>query len=414
MPRNRLLFVDDEPLVLHGLRRALRAMGEEWEMSFVESGEEALEVLAREPFDAVITDMRMPRMNGAQLLEKVKLRHPAVVRIVLSGQSSREEVLRSIGPTHQYLSKPCDPQELRLRLTQAFAMRDRLQNPAIPAVVSGLHSVPSLPALYQEVLAEIQAEDASLNRIATVIAKDAGMTAKILQVANSAFMGIRYNVSSPVQAVSLIGIEMVRSLVLFVHVFSQFEGHEGITSFWTGLWQHSMSVACLAQRIAVCEKSPKPLVDESFTAGLLHDIGKLVLLARLPKEYAAIVAGLARNPVPLPDAEQQVFGCTHADLGAYLLSIWGHPHPLIQAVAYHDRPAESADRKFSSLTAVHVADALISAGNSSLIIQDTQLDESYLSVLGLSARESIWRELHAECAKQVADAVTGKAASAQE
>jgi len=394
-PRNsRLLFVDDESLVLQGLQRTLRCMREQWDMTFVESGEQALHALASAPYDAIITDMRMPRMDGAQLLEHVKQNYPEVVRIVLSGQASQEAILRSISPAHQYLSKPCDPKELKLRLAQAFVMRDLLQNSAVRAVVSGLKSIPSLPGLYHEIVAELASEDASLAKVATIVSKDAGMTAKILQLANSAFIGVRCEVTNPIQAVSLIGTEMVRALVLSVHVFSQFEDQPGTASYWTTLWEHSTAVACLARRIAVSEKCAKTLAEESFTAGLLHDIGKLVLLAQMPEQYAELLRSIATKPAALAAAERQRFGCTHAELGAYLMSIWGLPHPLIHAVVFHDHPADGMDHRFSSLTAVHGADAVASLANGSLIVQDVTWDEGYLEPIGLSGRQSAWRALY--------------------
>lgn len=388
-----LLFVDDEPLVLQGLRRTLHSMRDEWEMTFVESADQALEALSRQPYDAIITDMRMPGKDGAELLDEVKDRYPEMVRMVLSGQANREVVLRSIGPTHQYISKPCDPQELKLRLAQAFAMRDLLRNTAIRALVAGLKSIPSLPGLYHEILNELRSDDASLDKIARIISRDVGMTAKILQLANSAFMGVRYVISSPTQAVALIGTDMVRALVLSVHVFSQFEGHEAVSSYWNTLWEHSVATASLSQRIAMGEKCPKSLAEESFTAGLLHEIGKLVLLAQMPDEYNRVLQKLTDNVASVVAAEQQEFGCTHADLGAYLMSIWGLPHPLIHAVAYHDRPSTSVEKAFSSLTAVHAADAIISSASRCAILQDVQLDETYLDHLHLTARLPSWRGL---------------------
>ncbi len=199
----RLLFVDDEAMVLSGLRRALHGMRQEWNMEFVESGAAALQALDQERYDAIISDMRMPVMDGAQLLEQVKQRHPDVVRVVLSGQSSREAIFRSIAPAHQFLSKPCDPQELVTRLGQAFAMRDLLSNESLKTVVSGLRSIPSLPRLYEELTTVLQREDPSLGQIERIIAKDVGMAAKILQLANSAFIGSRGRVSSLIQALSL-------------------------------------------------------------------------------------------------------------------------------------------------------------------------------------------------------------------
>ena len=395
--RQRLLFVDDEPLVLQGLRRALHSMREEWETSFVTSGAEALQALSREPYDAIITDMRMPGMDGAQLLEEVKRRHPEVVRVVLSGQSSREAVLRSVGPTHQYLSKPCDPQELKLRLAQAFGTRDLLKNSAVKAVVSGLKSIPSLPVFYDQLMRELKSDDVSVSRIAAIISKDVGMTAKILQLANSAFIGLRCHVSNPTQAVGMIGTDMVRALVLSIHIFSQFEGQPALAASFTTIWEHSIQVASLAQRIATSEKCSKQVIDESFTAGLLHDLGKAILLAEMPKPYCCILERIAATPQTEPRlVERENLGCTHADVGAYLMGIWGLPSPLLQAVAFHDHPSDSGEKGFSPLIAVHSADAIASAADSSPISQDIQLDDGYLAELGLQEKQSVWRGFYEE------------------
>jgi len=395
--RKRLLFVDDEPLVLAGLRRAMHSMREEWDPNFVTSGAEALQALDSEPYDAVVTDMRMPGMDGAQLLEEVKRLHPEIIRMVLSGQSSREAVLRSISPAHQYLAKPCDPQELKLRLAQAFGTRELLDNSALRAVVSGLKSIPSLPAFYDELRMELESDDCSVNKVAAIISKDVGITAKILQLANSAFIGLRCHVSNPTQAVCMIGTEMVRALVLSIHIFSQFEGRQLLGASWTTLWEHSIQVASLAQRIAASEKCSKLIIDESFTAGLLHDAGKVVLLAEMPKPYCSILERIAATPQTEPRlVERESLGCTHADVGAYLMGIWGLPAPLLQAVAFHDHPSDSLEKRFSSLTAVHSADAIASAADSSHLSQDIQLDLSYLAGLGLQDKPSVWRGFHEE------------------
>ena len=390
--RRRLLFVDDEVLVLQGLKRSLHSMRAQWDMNFVGSGPEALQALAREAYDAIITDMRMPIMDGAQLLETVKEKYPEMVRMVLSGQATREAMLRSLGPVHQYVSKPCDPQELKSRLAQAFVMRDLLKNSNVRALISGLKSIPSLPALYNEIQAELQSENASLKKVAEIVSKDAGMTAKILQLANSAFIGTRYSVSNPTQAITLIGTEMVRALVLSVHVFSRFRDPSAAEC--AILWEHGIAVASLAQRMATSEKCAKSVVDECSTAGILHEIGKLVLFAEMPKQYAEVLASITDKSGGLTAAERERFGCTHAELGAYLMSIWGLPHSLIHAVAYHDCPSKSVEDCFSSLTIIHAADALVSSANPAPILQDVPLDESYINALGLSERIPVWRELH--------------------
>jgi YesN/AraC family two-component response regulator len=196
MSAKRLLFVDDDRMVLAGLRRALHEMRDVWEIDFAANGQEALEAIAASHFDAVITDMRMPGMDGAELLERIKEYHPEIIRIVLSGQSEKDAMLRSIAPAHQYLAKPCDLRELKLRLTQAFASRDLVRNRLIAAAVARLRSIPSLPTIYNELTAALRSDYTSMAQIEDIVARDVGMAAKILQLANSAFIGVHGQVQS--------------------------------------------------------------------------------------------------------------------------------------------------------------------------------------------------------------------------
>jgi HD-like signal output (HDOD) protein len=330
----------------------------------------------------------MPKMDGAQLLDKVKLMHPDVIRVVLSGQSSRAAVLRSIAPAHQFLSKPCDPQELMVRLGQAFAMRDLLSNEALKTTISRLRSVPSLPSIYGELMEALRKEDPPISQLAKIIAKDVGMAAKILQLANSAFIGARGRVSNLLQAVSMIGTETVRTLVLSVHVFSHFDDNSEIAPFLQPLWEHSVGSAAVAQKISIAENAPKTVVEESFTAGLLHDVGKIVLMAEMPENYLSI---LREDRGDICEHEKDQLGCTHSQVGAYLMSIWGLPVPLVRAVAFHHNPSEAGEEKFSSLTAVHAADALTNAIDPCPANHDGELDRKYLEALGLWQRVDTWR-----------------------
>jgi HD-like signal output (HDOD) protein len=390
MPK-RLLFVDDDPMVLDGLRRALHCMRREWEMEFVNGGAAALATLDRNAFDAVITDMRMPLMDGAQLLEQVKERHSDVVRIVLSGQSQNDSLLRSIGPAHQYLSKPCDLQELKMRLSTAFAMRDLLSNQALATIVSSLRSVPSLPLLYNELTAALASENTSLSEIEQIISKDMGMAAKILQLANSAMVGARSHVSSLSHALSLIGAEIIRSMMLSIHVFSQFDGHSSVAAYLPSLWDHSMISATLAQRIAAAETGSKSMAEESFTTGLLHDVGKIILLAELPQQYRRVVEQMDGVPRSIRALELECVGCTHEQLGAYLMCVWGLPESIVKAVELHNQPPEAEGTEFSPLTAVHCADALASAADPAPMNHDLVLDMDYVQRMGLLGKEARWR-----------------------
>jgi HD-like signal output (HDOD) protein len=396
---SHLLFVDDEPMVLDGIRRALHCMRSEWDMQFVTSAAEALAALKLKNFDAIITDMRMPVMDGAQLLEQVKEFHPDLVRIVLSGQCSKEAILRTIAPAHQILSKPCDLQELKARLSQAFVTRGLLRNPALASIVARLRSIPSLPTLYTELTVALRDENTSLLQIEQIVSKDVGMAAKILQLANSAFMGAHgRRVSSLRDAMSLIGAETVRSLTLSIHVFSQFDRKSAVAQYLPCIWDHSVAVASLAQRIAATETRNKLMAEESFTTGLLHDVGKIVLLAEMPKDYLQALQHLNTDNRSIRDLEIEFTGCPHEQVGAYLMSIWGLPESIVQAVEYHHRPIESGQTTFSPLTALHCADAIASATDKSPMNRDIELNRDYLQTLGLLEKEGAWRALGEDCA----------------
>jgi putative nucleotidyltransferase with HDIG domain len=388
----RLLFVDDEPLVLQGLRRSLRGTSPTWSTDFANSGAEALQKMADTPFDVVVTDMRMPGMDGGELLREVEKRHPDTLRIVLSGQSSREALLRLLGPSHQYLSKPCDMRELKARIDSAFMLRELRGNSAVKQLVSHLNSIPSLPALYDEMMAELQSPDPSSTKVATIIAQDAGMTAKVLQLANSALLGLHSHISNAQQAVLLIGLEMMRSLVLSVHIFSHFEDDRMSGLDLVEVWQHSLKTANIAQAAARCERATKATVEDCFTAGLLHDIGKLILARTMSDAYRKALEACHSGPLRLIDLEQEHFGCTHAQVGAYLIGIWGLSPTIVEAIAWHHSPPITVSSKFSAVTAVHVADAL-SKRAEGLEHRVDLIDMKHLQTVGLDGRLPRWLEV---------------------
>ena len=395
----RILFVDDEPLVLQGIERSLRSMRGEWEMEFATGGPEALDRMSHGPFDVVITDMRMPGMDGAHLLELVKAKFPRTVRMVLSGQSDRETILRSVGPTHQYLSKPCDVDELKQKLARAFALRDLLEDPHLKEIVCRLETVPSLPSLYVAVTEALRSPEASINEVGNIIAQDMGMSMKVLQLVNSAFFGLPCQVSNPRQAAALIGIDNIKALVLSLHVFSEFE--TDLEEGGTQLWKHSFATAGFAKAISCAQGAARAMIDDAFAAGLLHDVGRLILASASGKEYRKALQQASEKQTTIAAVEQEMFGCTHGRVGAYLLGIWGLPHTIVEAVAWHHDPAHAAPQGFCPLIAVHAADYYDHQIHSCpWFSEKPALDETLLSQLGLQERVSAWQkacqELHSK------------------
>ena len=234
----------------------------------------------------MITDMRMPGMDGAQLLEQVKKKSPQTVRIVLSGQSDRETIFRSVGPTHQYLAKPCDVDELKQKLAHAFALRELLADPRLKGSFAGSKPSPAFQRCMRPLPMPCSLPDASITEVGNIIAQDMGMCMKVLQLVNSAFFGLPGQISNPRQAAALIGIDNIKALVLSVHVFSQFENTCGQDLSF--LWKHCVATAISAKAIARMQAALRRTVDESFTAGLLHDVGKLVLCSAYKEESAHI------------------------------------------------------------------------------------------------------------------------------
>jgi HD-like signal output (HDOD) protein/CheY-like chemotaxis protein len=404
--KKRILFVDDEPRVLDGLRRTLHCMALEWEMVFVGGGEQALEALSAQPFDVVVSDMRMPRMSGNQLLHEVMTRWPRVVRLVLSGHSDEQMILQSVATAHQYLSKPCDPEKLKTAIGRATRLRDVLSEGPVGDLVGRLSCLPSLPQVYLELAKELRLPDSSLRRIGGIISKDIGMTAKVLQLVNSAFFGLPQRITDPAQAINLLGLETVRSLMLTVHVFSEFkyEKISGLSS--SALWNHSVAVGAYARGIAEIEKADKKTASDCFAAGILHDAGKIVLAANLPRKYADALALARKEDKPLSEAEAQVFGTSHAEVGAYLLALWAFPDPVVEALAFHHQPGGVPPQGFSPLVAVHVADCLehrLRPG--ACAAHEPQIDLDYLGAVGLAEHIALWTEsLHSPNEQRSEDA----------
>ena len=389
----RILFVDDEPKILQGLKRMLRSMRNEWDMEFAESGPAALELMNKEPFNVVVTDMRMPGMSGAELLAEVMKRYPDTIRLVLSGQSSKRTFYRALGTAHQFLSKPCNADAIKATIARAFALRDLLESESLKRFVSQMVTLPSISTVYTELMNELKSEDPSIQKIGQLIEQDMGMSAKILQVVNSSFFGVRRQIVRPRQAAVLIGLDTIRSLVCMVHIFSQFNRENTPASFSIeDLWKHSTSVGRYSMVITKHENGKKESVEEALTAGLLHDVGKLVFAANLPEEYSKALDMEQERQIHICEAEKMIFGSTHAEVGAYLLGLWGVPESIVEAVAFHHRPQECRNNKFGPLASIHVANAFQHEDCCDEFEISTLIDLDYLEKVNLENRLPKWRE----------------------
>jgi HD-like signal output (HDOD) protein len=392
MDPKRILFVDDEPLILQGLQRMLRGLRREWTMEFAESGEKALALMEKEPFDVVVSDMRMPGMNGAQLLAEVRSRQPRTVRIILSGHADKELILQCVGSTHQYLTKPCDPEALKSVVRRTTTLEYLHQHERLTTLVGQMQHVPTIPALYSAMVKALNDPNASIQEVAGLVARDVGMTVRILKLVNSAFFGLGRSIADTGEAVNHLGFDIIKSLALALDTFGQLRVNAVVGARLDEVFAHSVAVSNCARMIAHAEGANRRTQDEAFVSGLLHDVGKIILLANLPDDMQRVAAAAKQTKKLDYECEREVFGADHAAIGGYLLGLWGLPVPVVEAVALHHMPAEGTTEAFSPLTAVHAANAVVT-GSDHILNQgpDALLDQKYLSGLGLLDRFDDWR-----------------------
>lgn len=389
--RMRILFVDDEPSMLRVLKMGMRSMTAVWDMEFANSGEEALTLIGQRTFDVVVTDMRMSGMNGAQLLNHVLRLHPQTIRIVLSGYSNLSEVVNCVGLTHQFLEKPCSLDDLKNCVKRVTLFKTRLAHEKISELTASLKNLPSLPELYLEIADALQSPTASAQRIADIACKDPALSAKLLQLSNSAYFGFSRKVFSVDEAVQLLGVSIIQSLAMAVPIFSAFSRLKCPDFPIDQVWEHSAQTGVIGRRIFSQHVDDSHLAEQAFCAGVLHDIGKIILADGLPGEYSAVLKESRDTRQPLVEVERKHFHATHAEIGAYLLALWGLPMPLIEAVANHHKPCRCGTTELCLAGVVHIANALEHGQSADAGLVVGPVDAEYLKQVGLDQQFEIWR-----------------------
>jgi HD-like signal output (HDOD) protein len=322
--RPHVLFVDDEPRILGGLRRMLRPYRERWDMSFAEGGEAALATMRERACDVIVSDYRMPGMDGAQLLERVRRDHPGTARVILSGQTNEDNLLRIMVLAHEFLTKPASSEQLVGTVDRLIGVRT--------AAADFVDALPSPPAALAELVDALQAEDASPASVGAVIERDPAATAKVLRLVNSSAYTTGRTVSNVPQAVALLGLHTVRGLVLMHDLIRTFDVGRELPAGWMDrLTRHSVETSRLARQLA----DGTEWQSHAFTAALLHEVGQLVLASSRPAAFGAVLDAWPAGEQGLCAAEYEAFGVSHLEVGAQLLGRWGLPAPVIEAVGGH-------------------------------------------------------------------------------
>ena len=396
----RILFVDDDELILRSIDRVLKrhAQDSSWELHFVTDGEGALDLLAKKPFDVVLVDSDMPRMSGTALLRRIQELHPSLVRILLSGHTGLD-ILRSALPlAHQFIAKPCDGQLLKTTLDNACGLRSILSRPELRVLVGSSNELPSAPRTYVEITNALSNPHASTRTVAEIVEKDIAISARVLQLVSSGFSGLPRQVSSIGGAVAFLGVEVIKAIVLSIEVSKMFPVSQAIQDFSIdALHRRSSAAAQLAKRLVGYESGG----DAILIGGMLQDVGQLIFAARAPQRFSIAVSSSSRGKTPLYEAELELFGATHAELGGYLLGLWGLPTKIVQAVAHHLEPVAGA-RVFDAGAALYVANLLTANPDVPALdevpARTVAIDLNYLRTLGVAHQLDDWRKIAREMA----------------
>lgn len=392
-----VLFVDDDERVLRGIRRSMRTTHPNWEMSFAADTEAALEHLEQTGADVIVSDAQMPGVDGLALLQLVRMRYPETARIMLTGQVKKDHTYEAVGLVHQFLAKPCPPEELQAAINRALHLRSLLDDPTLRGVVSRMRALPSQPDVYTRLMRAVRSEDIGMEDIAAIVEENPSVAARVLQLVNSAFFGLPRPTASIKEAVVFIGTKTLRTLVLSVEAFRDLElssAGPGLRS--TALQEHAVLTARIAAEIV-----PAAERDAAYSAGLLHSIGLLVLASQLPEEWLRIVEESRSQQRTLLEVEKLVLGVDHGQIAAALLSLWGLPHDVIEAVAQHLHPEPVSGFGGSLVAVTHVASRLANELGPVYLdgVPATPIDHAYLQVDQTVDSLEDWRYI----AEQIAD-----------
>ena len=386
-----IVFVDDDPDVLKGLAVSLRRVRRTWRTSFCSSGQQALDLMEQKRCDVIVSDMRMPGMDGATLLGHVRKKHPSVIRFVLSGHADQYSSLGAVSCAHQWMAKPCSREELLRAIERACSIRDLHENPALERAVGSIGALPVLPEPYRSILERISDPGSSVSEIADLVVEDPALCARFLQIVNSAFYGLPTTVVDVGNAISLLGLKAVSQILLSSGSFTVLGPDAERAGFsFAELQRDSVIVSRLASSLVADATD----AAAATTAGMLHDLGSLLFVRSRGREFVQLVGEASRKGIPQWQLEEKNFGMTHAEVGGVLLGIWGLPLDVVEAVAFHHSPQSLQADTINAAVAVHLARTLLDDSRSSRDARagGHSIDRDLLLRLGLDRVPDEWWE----------------------
>jgi HD-like signal output (HDOD) protein/CheY-like chemotaxis protein len=387
--KRSIYIVDDQPQVLEIAVAIVEAMMPQAVVTGFGEPLKALEAVKTCPPDMIISDQRMPGMSGSQLLEATRVAAPGTLRIIMCGFVGLDH-LTEITSAHQYVAKPFDALQLRTLLERTFAAHDRVGDPHLKTVVTSLRSLPSLPQVHHSLMVELRNEQGESSAIGHMVAQDAGLSAKVLQLANSSLFGRDYLVTSPVEAVICLGTSMVSAVVLSQTLFKHYHAHADPEFSITRVWNHCWETAALAQSYCQQQGLPRAAREEAFLTGLLHETGRLILLDNFPEQYKGACAAARQAGSPLEPRLREVFQAAPCEIGAYLLDLWGMPNSVVAAVSLLEHPEKENAAGFTIASSLHIADHVATKESPPDPFPAAEWNVAYLRSIGCSEDLQHW------------------------
>lgn len=382
----RILFVEDDPVLMSNMRRTLSVMRRHWDMRFFSSAEEAVLAMARQPFDVVVTDLTLKGMNGDEFLSLTQYQYPKVVRVLMADRTEVKETVSNAAIAHCVIAKPCDPSELAVAVQRVIDVEQRLSDPDLQSMLSEVGMLPSPTQAVTHLNDLVGRDDVSVAQIAEIVSTDMNMTAKLLQVVNSAFFGLTRHIGDVREAIALLGLNTVQNFCVTVEILRTFETVPVLVqSVVDEIHDRSLTTAYLARDLVTDPQQ----AGEAYVAGLLHDVGLLVVAQSRPEQLLELRVEACRTSLPITEIERDVLGAHHADIGAFLLDLWGFPYEIVEAVARHHDANETIGSKVDVMHAVYIADMLSGSRQGEPYSEWEQLgelDDDYLASLGVLER----------------------------
>ncbi|RKX25113.1 MAG: hypothetical protein DRP45_06690 [Candidatus Zixiibacteriota bacterium] len=333
-------------------------LGDEWEAESVANAAEALKVLDELTPKVIVSMMKLPDMDGSELLKQASEKYPRMIRFLVSDETDRATAMKSVGYVHRLVPSSLDPCELRKMIENSVDLRDLMANEELCDRIAAVGSLPSPPETYNKLVSELKNENTSVRKIAELVGQDVAITAKLFQMINSAYFGLSGRVESVSHAINLLGLDTVQSIVLSAGVFNQFED-PGLKEYSIeSIYNRSMAVGAKARLLAHAFGLSRGFTEDALMSGMLHDVGKLLMLTEFEVELKESIQLAKSDSLPLYKAQHEVLGVSDAAMGAYLLSLWGLPDTILEAVALHYEPSQSPGPILNALTAVHLAYAM--------------------------------------------------------